>query len=195
MEKNNEEFDEQASLLLITGMINKAQNHFQDRGFLYLMWGWVIFACSLVHFVLLHWHIIDNPDRIWVLTWVALIWQIFYIIKKRKEEKVKTYTSEIIAQVWYVFVICSALCSFLLVKNSAWTIMYPVLFVMYGIPIYLSGVIMKFMPLKIGAICCWAISAIATFVAAEYQLLLLTAIMVIAWIIPGYLMQAKFKSA
>lgn len=195
MEKNNTEFDEQASLLLITSMINKAQNHFQSRAFLYLLWGWTIFGCSVVHFVLLHWHLVDTPERIWGLTWLALIYQVFYIIKKRRTARVKTYTNEIIAQVWLVFVVCSVLCTFLLTKNNAWSIMYPVFFVLYGIPTYLSGVIMKFTPLKIGAISCWILSIIGSFVSTEYQLLLLTAAMVIAWIIPGYLMQSKFKSA
>ena len=195
MEKDKPAFSEQESLLLIAGMINKAQNHFQNRGFLYLIWGWTIFACSLVHFVLLHWHIIAHPEMVWIITWLCLIWQIFYIAKKRQQEKVKTYTSEIIAQVWLVYVICCALCTFLITFNNAWPIMYPVFFVLYGIPTYLSGVIMKFTPLKLGALFCWAISIVAAFVTTEYQLLLLTATMAVAWIIPGYLMQAKFKSA
>src|SRR3569833_1664231 len=113
MEKIKQEFDEQASLALITGMINKAQNLFQDRGFLFLTWGWVIFVCSITHFVLLHWRVVAKPEMIWMVIWVTLIWQIFYVAKKRRQERVKTYTSEIIAHVWLVFVVCSVLCSFL----------------------------------------------------------------------------------
>jgi hypothetical protein len=47
--------------------------------------------------------------------------------------------------------------------------------------------------LVIGGIGCWVLSVIALYVPYDYQLLLVPAAMIIAWIIPGYLMRAKFK--
>ena len=47
----SENFSPKDSLLLIDSMINQAKNRFSENGFLYLLWGWVIFACAIFHFV------------------------------------------------------------------------------------------------------------------------------------------------
>ncbi len=64
---------------------------------------------------------------------------------------------------------------------------------MYGMPTVLSGVILKFNPLKVGGICCWVLAILSTLVMYEFQLLLIALAVVAAWIIPGYLLKAKFK--
>ena len=57
----------------------------------------------------------------------------------------------------------------------------------------LLGVIIKFKPLLIGGICCWLLSIMSMFVMYEFQLLLLAPAVIAAWLIPGYLLQQKFK--
>jgi hypothetical protein len=56
-----------------------------------------------------------------------------------------------------------------------------------------SGVVIKFKPLIIGGIGCWLLSIGTLFISYDYQLLMLSAAMVVAWIIPGYLLRAKYK--
>ena len=46
-----EQFNEQNSLALIQSMINKAKNNFSESGTLYLVWGIVVFICSIIQFV------------------------------------------------------------------------------------------------------------------------------------------------
>lgn len=60
-------------------------------------------------------------------------------------------------------------------------------------PTFLSGFIMKFKPLTIGGICCWALAIVSPFVAYDYQLLLIGVAVVAARIVPGYLLQKKYK--
>lgn len=45
---------EKESLEIISSMINKAKNSFAERGYLYLLWGWVILGCCITQFVLQH---------------------------------------------------------------------------------------------------------------------------------------------
>jgi len=47
-------FNEQTGLQLIESMINRAKNNFSESGTLYLIWGIVIFICSMVQFVALY---------------------------------------------------------------------------------------------------------------------------------------------
>jgi hypothetical protein len=70
----------------------------------------------------------------------------------------------------------------------------PIMLATYGMPIFLSGVILRFLPLILGGIGCWVLSTISPIVGYEYQLLLVPAAMLIAWIIPGYLLRKKYKS-
>lgn len=191
--ENENDFSPEQSLQLIEGMINKAKNRFSDDSFLYLLWGWVVFICSVVHFLLLKFQWAKQPEMIWLLTWVTVVVQIIYLVKQRKKETVKTYTDEVINYLWVTFGISMFLVSFILSKQNSWILLYPIVLLLYGIPTFLTGVIMKFMPLKIGGISCWLLCIIATLIPPVYTLLLLAIAMMMAWIIPGYLLKAKFK--
>jgi len=65
--------------------------------------------------------------------------------------------------------------------------------VLYGMPTFLSGIILKFRPLIWGGIGCWLLSLVSMFIPFEFYMLLLGAGVIIAWIIPGYLLQSKYK--
>lgn len=191
--ENETPLSAEQSLQLIEGMINKAKNRFSDDSFLYLLWGWVILICSVGQFIILKFSLFNNSGMIWVLTWVAVVVQIIYLVKRKKKEKVKTYADELIGFLWMTFGISMLLLTYILGKTNTWAIMYPVVLMMYGIPTFLTGVVMKFTPLKVGGISCWALSIIATFLAPIYMLLLVAIAMLTAWIIPGYLLRNLYK--
>ncbi len=184
----------QDSLQLIESMINKAQNRFNENGHLYLLWGWVIFACSIIHFVVDYWNLYNNPQVVWFLTWGALIYQTIYISRRKKKERVKTYTDDIVGWVWVVFVILMALVGFITGKGNTWHLMYPLFLVLYGVPTFLTGVIIKFQPLQVGAISCWILAIASTFVPTQFQVLFLALAVLSAWIVPGYMLRSRFKN-
>jgi uncharacterized membrane protein len=120
--------------------------------------------------------------------------QIFIIKKKRKAQKVNTYTEEINGFVWLAFFICLMLSFFIVSYSGNQKLIYPILLVLYGMPIFLSGVILKFKPLILGSIYCWVFSVLALFILPEFQLLLVAVAVVLAWIIPGYLLRSKYNN-
>ncbi|MBX2932066.1 MAG: hypothetical protein KF781_08985 [Chitinophagaceae bacterium] len=187
------EISAQQSLEIIEGMINKAKNKFSDNSFLYLLWGWVIFICSVGHFIMIKFSLFNNPEYIWAATWVAVIYQIIYLVKQGKKETVKTYTDEVINYLWVSFGISMFIITVILGRGNTWITLYPIILMMYGTPTFLSGVIMRFTPLKVGGICCWCLAIAATFTPSLYVLLLLALAVVTAWIIPGYLLKVKYK--
>jgi hypothetical protein len=69
----------------------------------------------------------------------------------------------------------------------------PCFLALYGMPTFLSGIILKFRPLIIGAVSCWVLAMLSAFTSPIYHLLFLAAGVIIAWIIPGYLMRSRFK--
>ena len=192
------EFSGRDSIQLIESMINKAKNQFDENGHLYLLWGWVVFFCSTSQFILLHFLRYERHYLVWLCTWLVVIYQVIYLSRKRKHARVRTYTDEIIGYVWLAFVISMLLIAFILAKGGAtkvYTIINPAFLALYGIPTVLSGVILRFTPLKIGGLCCWLLSVAATFLRYDYQLLMIAAAMLVAWIIPGYLLSAKSRKS
>lgn len=181
------------SLQLITSMINKAKNGFRESGTMYLLWGWLIFCCCMLQFIAMEFFQY-NLYFIWFSTWILLIYQIFFLRKKRKTRKVRTYTEEINGFVWLVFFICLMLLVFVGVQYKQFEMIDPMILVLYGMPTFLSGVILKFRPLMIGAVCCWVLAIVSPFVNTHIQLLLLAAGIAAAWIIPGYLLKKRFKN-
>lgn len=190
----SENFSPKDSLLLIDNMINQAKNRFSENGFLYLLWGWVILICAVGHFILIKLQLFKHPEMIWISTWLTIIYQVIYLVRKRKEEIVKTYSEHIIGYVWMVFGISIGMISFILSKTDNWEVMNALLLMLYGMPTFLSGVIMRFTALKVGGIICWSLSIVAVLVAPVYVLLLLAVAVIAAWIVPGYLLRKKFKN-
>ena len=197
-EKSEEQFSPQQSFAIIQQMIDTAKNQFSENGYLYLLWGWVVLICSVAQFVLLTIFRYPYHYMVWMLTWVVFIYQIFYLIKEKRKSRVRTYADKIIGFVWIVFVILMFLFGFLFgneLGNNYYKVMSPCFLALYGMPTFLSGIILRFKPLILGGIGCWLLSIIALYVPYDYQLLLVPAAMIVAWIVPGYLMRAKYKKA
>src|SRR5436305_10483539 len=113
MENSENDFSPQQSLQLIESMINRAKDKFADDGLMYLVWGWLVFICSLVQFILLH--VFQYPQHyiVWLATIPAFIYQYIYTSKKHKRQIVTTYTDNIIGFVWITFAIVILLLGFL----------------------------------------------------------------------------------
>ena len=186
---------EKESMELITSMINKAKNRFNENGWLYIFWGWLIFVCCAVQFIALFFFHNQNAYYIWYATWLGPFLQIFYLKKKNNQRNLKTYTDEIAAFIWMVFLVCITLLVYILIHFKIYDAICPAVLVMYGMPTFLSGIILKFTTLKIGGISCWLFAVVSVFVPYDFQLLLISFAVIIAWLIPGYLLRSKFKIA
>ena len=198
METTENDLSPQQSLALIESMINRAKDKFAEDGSMYLFWGWLVFVCSLVQFILLH--VVEYPKHyiVWLATFPAFVYQVFYIRKKRKQQTVTTYTGYIIGYIWLTFCVVMVLIGFLigfLTGGDYYYHIIPLLLAIYGVPVFLTGIIIRFRSLVTGGIACWFLCIASTFIKNyDYQFLMLPASMLIAWIIPGYMLRSKYKS-
>ena len=198
MENSENDFSPQQSLQLIESMINRAKDKFAEDGSMYLLWGWLVFICSLSQFTLLHIVQYSKHYIVWLATLPAFVYQFFYIRKKRKRQTVTTYTDSIIGYVWLTFCIVIILIGFLigfLTGGDYYYYITPLLLAVYGVPVFLTGIIARFRSLVTGGIACWILCIVSTLIKNyDYQFLMIPAAMLIAWIIPGYMLRAKYKS-
>jgi hypothetical protein len=181
------------SLSIITGMINNARNRFSETGHLYLLWGFVIFTCCITQFIMLHFFNNNDAYYVWYSTWLVAVYQFYYLYKRKRKEKVRSYTDEIIGFVWLTFIICSFILIYILIKYQAIDAINATVLVMYGMPTFLTGIILRFKPLKLGGLTCWVLAIAAMFTYYKYQLLILALAVIAAWIIPGFILRAKFN--
>jgi len=191
-------FSHTESLELIQRMINQAKNRWCENGHLYLVWGWAVFICSIAQFVLAEWVHYEQHYLVWLLCAAVGIYQPYYLMRRGRKRQVQTYADRIVGYVWLAFVISLCLSGFyfgMLLGDWYYKIVGPAYLVLYGIPTFLSGIILQFRPLIIGGIGCWVMTLGAAFTKGYYQLLFLSAAMLIAWILPGYQLRARFKKS
>ena len=188
-----EQLNEVTGLQLIESMINKAKNKFNESGTLYLVWGVVILVCSLVQFVGVYFYNNQNIFYVWFLSWGVLIYQFVFLAKKKKSRKVKTYADEILGFVWICFVICLFVLMLILQITRGYEMINPTLLVLYAMPTFLSGCILKVKALLCGGIACWLLALSTLFIPPTFHILLVSVAVIVAWIIPGLVMRSNFK--
>ena len=196
MNEEQKEFSPQQGLAVIQSMIDTARNRFSENGHLYLLWGWVVFVCSIAQFILLYYYKYPQHYMVWMLTWAAFIYQTIYLIRSKKKEKVKTYADRIVGFIWMVFVVMMFLFGFLFGREMGddyYRMISPGFLALYGMPTFLSGIVLRFRPLIVGGISCWILSIASNYIPYDFQLLLLATAMITAWIIPGYLLRMRYK--
>lgn len=185
-------FSPEESIRLISEMIAKAKTGIADNGHLYLVWGWTVFFCGLIHFALQYFY--NYPYIIWIATIFVLAYSIYYVRKQKSVRQAKTHYDEIITGIWVVFVLLLVLQYFLLIHEQAYHKIIPGLLLLYGMPLMLMGILFKHNPLITGAIACWLLAVISVFFKTEYHPLFLSVSMLIAWIRPGYLIKKEVKT-
>lgn len=187
------ELSHNESLALIASMINRAKERFGENGFLYLLWGWGILFCCVAQFILQQIYHSDSAYAVWLLIWLLLIYQIVYLRKKKKQADHRSYTDEVYGYVWTAFGISIFLCLMVCGMFGQFQMINPFILILYGIPSFISGALLRFRPLLIGGIACWLLAIASPFVRQEYAVLLIAAAIIIAWIIPGYLLKKRYK--
>jgi hypothetical protein len=196
MMENDQLSTGEEGLAIIQSMINKAKNQFGDNGHVYLLWGWVILLCSITEFIMIYYFNYKHHYMVWFLTWGTGIYHGIYAYRTKRKRIVKTYTDDILSYVWMVFLVLMLLFGLvfgMILGKDYYRIINPGFLALYGMPTFLSGIIIKFRPLIIGAVCCWILSITSALSTPVFHLLLLAAGVICGWIIPGYLMRVRYK--
>ncbi len=205
---------EKESLELITRMINKAKDACHDTGITAIMWGLVIVICSLVRFAELQFEF-RLPFDIYMLTYVAVIPQIYFSIREKKLRKVRTYDDRFQDGLWLAFGISIALLIFIVgrlyrewdpvndqfetLTGTAGFKLYEYIaaffLMLYAIPTFVTGMTMKFKPMFWGGLLCWICCIASLFLPVKTDMLLIALSAAGAWLIPGIIMERDYQRA
>jgi len=209
----NKALSHQESLALINTMISRAKDSFHGTGVGTMMWGVVIAVCSLVKFAEVHYNF-RLPFDIYLLALFAIIPQLIISAKEKRRQRAKSFENSFVDPTWTGFGICIFLLVLILnILFRAYTPMFreyiqltghepvfqmkefimPLFLVLYGLPTFITGMGCNFRPMLIGGIVCWVSCIIAVFTEYRIDLLLTAFSAIVAWFIPGLLMEKEYR--
>lgn len=181
---------EKESLELIASMINKAKNSYIESGIGPLYWGSLITFCCLVNFAEINFHFNPGFD-IWGLSFVALVPQVYFMRRSRKQKNFTSHDDVVMNFVWGTFALCIFMLTFYVSQTHAKH--QTALFMMiYGMPTFITGGMRKFTPMLIGGMICWICSIASFYMDFSGQILLMTISATSAWLVPGIILRRRY---
>ena len=189
MENEEKIMTGEESLKIITDMINKTKVSIRQSSFHLLFWGWLIFACSLTEYLLWKFTDFTSPWYVWFFVIPGVFVSLIYGFTKGRQERVFTYATMVYVWTWIAFFIASLILSVILWKRME--SFAPFILTIAAMPTFISGIILRFKPLIIGALTFWIFALIAHFGGNEVSALAVPAAMLTGYLIPGYLLKKK----
>ncbi|MCD4730403.1 MAG: hypothetical protein K8R74_07375, partial [Bacteroidales bacterium] len=176
-------------------MIENTKAKFRDNGFFYLLWGWLVLIASVSHFIMMNMGI----EYAW-LPWPVMMFGggiASGIVGYRlgKKASVKTFFDTAIVSLWYAFTITLFI---ILVASGvgriSWDTANVLIIALYGLGTFISGSMMKFKPLVYGGIFSWVVAIVGLFLSSYYSLPLVAISIIVAYLIPGYMLKSRAKT-
>ena len=188
--EQEDQFTEQQSLKLISEMISKVKRSYVTKGIASIVWGVLIIVCSLLTWAQVQFKF-DLGFDVWLLVLAAVIPQIFFSIKEKKQKNFVSHDEQTMQYLWGTFGICIFILSFYTSKfgNAHDTTLYMM---MYGIPTFITGGIFRFRPMIFGGLACWVLSVISVFTPFSTNMLFMAACGLFAWLIPGIILWRRY---
>ena len=189
MENEEKLMTGEESLRVITEMINKTRVSVTQASFHLLLWGWLIFACSLSEFLLWKYAGWANSWYVWFAVIAGVLISFIYGFARGKRERIFTYGTRIYVWTWIAFLVASVV--FFIVFPIETGSVGKYMLLIAAIPLLISGVILNFRPMMWGAVSFWILALVAHFGGDTLSGLAMPAAMVIGYLVPGYLLRKR----
>ena len=189
METDEKMMTGEESLRIISEMIIKTKVNIRQGSFHLLLWGWLIFACSLSEYLLYRFTDLASPWYVWLFVVPGVFVSVIYGWFNGRKSKVYTYADMIYVWTWMGFLF-SAIVLFIIVSENMGSVA-PLILTLAAIPTFVSGFIIRFRPLIIGGISFWIFALVAHFGGQDIAPLSVPVAMLIGYLIPGYLLKRK----
>jgi hypothetical protein len=202
MKKESPLLSSQDSLKLIEQMIGRARAEEKDSGRGWIIWGWLLFLASLIHYLMIKSGNRQDGAKVWMIFGImaillALNETVFKNYISKKSVRVKTYTNELVNRLGIAFFISLLI----LVYGNSQTgtnltgVNFGYLLVLYGFWMFIHGSVFRYRLLILGAFVNWA-GALVIFYFKESlgaEILLVHAFCVaFGYLLPGHIARIKY---
>lgn len=194
----DKKLNEKESLELITQMIqNTRRNLDAGSGNLFLLWGYVCTLVTLCVVALLYF----TNDYIWMWGFfgIPLLGGVLsYLIKRKEQKKITTYTDKVTNEVWQILGFFSMVTALLAIFTGEWAIILPLSAILFSLGSIITGIIIRY-TLFSGFPAIGAILGLDMLLDALNHslglsgLLMFSVAIVFSMVIPGHILNYKAK--
>ena len=179
------------SLKLINRMIYEAKGYFHESGLSGIIYGISIFICCVLTWLFERGTMNFPFSPLYLMTPVFFI-QGWVQFKEEKKKKAKTYTDEAVDYIWlgYFLSVFAALCGNF---ANAGYIIITIILLLTAMASFVTGLLTHFRYHVICGLAGMLIAVISFFVQNVNIYLLMAAMGLLVWLIPGFILRAHYK--
>lgn len=188
METPDKNLTAQESLSIITAMIEQAKGNVKKNSFYFLLWGWVVTLANLGMFALIH---LDykRPYLVWLIAIPAWIITMARGYRQGRQRKHVSLLDQITIWSWVSFGITVFILIFFGYKINFQ--LNPLILLVSAIPTLVSGIIVRFRPLVVGAVLFWIFGIVGFLVPLHFQNLVGALAVIFGYLVPGYMLRTR----
>lgn len=177
----------QAQLDLINEVITTTKARFERNGSVFIFWGILLSIASGLQFIFIQ----LGMNEISYYPYFAIIFGWIYMFRHFSRRKRKPQSSNILtktlASVWIYAGLNAALLGFLF-ASILQTYLIPVILIVVGVSILISGVVIRYRYLFFAGILCNMMGYLAFALDFSYQPLLTCIVYIVVMVVPGFML-------
>jgi hypothetical protein len=161
----------------------------------YLLWGYLVLSACLLEYILIRlvhykFHYIVWP----VLMGSGTLVTAFWAMKQKFRSKSKSHIGHVMGYLWGGWLVSFLILLLFANLRQEYDAILPLTLAMYGLGIFVSGGVVDYKPMIIGGIISWMASVLTFFQPYTVQLLLVSAVVLVTYIIPGHMLRTLSKN-
>ncbi|MEM9896721.1 MAG: hypothetical protein AAF789_10160 [Bacteroidota bacterium] len=189
---SDDNFSKEQQLDLILDMINQAKQNFaQGSSFNFLLWGWVISIANLGHYVLDKFDLYEAPYIVWLITIPAAVISIWDGYTSKRKVQTTSLIDTVYASIWITILVMVVICLIFMAKLNFNH--NPIILLFSGLGTFISGILMKYRPVKIGGIILWVGACMGLMTNVTNQQLIAAIAVIFGYLVPGYMLKGTEK--
>lgn len=192
MEIEEKNLSAQESLRVIRETIDLAKSGFREDGFHFLLWGWLVAIASAADWYFVAIQPDERHSMVWLCMFIGVPISLIREARRGKREKAQNIVRAWYGKIWLGYGISMILVIPIISRLGISPV--PVILILTGFATYMSGILLKFQPLLIGAAVFWAGALWCVFLSNPQHLLVESASAVLGYLIPGYLLNSQSKT-
>ena len=195
METNDKTLTAEESIALIQQMINKTKSSMRDNSFYFLLWGWLSVIASTGNFIVLKFGLNPYFHFFWFI--IPVVGMPVSIWHGYKNPFVKTHIGDFISGIWSgIGIACFVIIALIFINGRQDLPIIQMFLLIMGIGVFVTGRIIKDIPLIIGSVIFWlGAMACSLFKSESAQLLIYSFSFTVGYIIPGYITKYKNRKS
>lgn len=180
------ELSNQERLEMITRMIHEAKSSVARGGSnQILLWGWVIALANFGHFTLEQFNY-HAPYVVWLIIVPAIIFSVYLGIKMKSTATVG-HIDRVYGQLWLAIGIVIFFTLSMMPQLDYYH--NPIIVAIAGAGMYITGRLLRYRPVLIGAVILWSAAIVESQVSLSYHYLISGIAVVLGYLIPGYMLK------